>query len=108
MFRCLADDCTHPSLSWHGLALHMSHSHPEEVTDEEIGAYLIEHLAVQLDELDAPDHPDKQSVTGEIRPGPGTMVSYVGSWEECTERALEIRQDGSATVSTGMNLEPMQ
>jgi hypothetical protein len=67
----------------------MAHAH--EISDEEIGAYLIEHLAAQLDRIDAPEHPTKDSVRGDIRPGPSTLVDYVGSWSECTSRALQYR-----------------
>ena len=89
MFRCLADDCTHPSLTWHGIALHMSHAH--DISDDAIASFLIEHLAIQLDAMDAPKHPEKQSIEDEIDPTPSTIVSYVGSWGECTRRALEHR-----------------
>jgi len=97
MFRCLAEDCTHPSLKWHGLSLHMSHAH--EISDEEIADYLIEHLAAQLDRIDAPAHPTKDSVRGDIRPAPSTLVNYVGSWSECTERALQHRSCASDSSS---------
>lgn len=103
MFRCLAEDCTHPSLSWHGLSLHMAHSH--DISDERIGTYLIEHLAIQLDQIDAPRHPEKQAVADDVTPGPSTMVSYVGSWRECTRRAVQHRSIDADSAPSDATVE---